>query len=138
MISQYCTKSKFKPIVTLNEKINEDIENERFKPRHHPGIIKPKLISLPEHIVSAISKSIGGNLIKFLHQHQSPPINHFLIYLDTPIKQLIEDGQRLSQYMWSRHAPKEEKEIYRIRKQILSSMLEPMGHKKLSEIGKLL
>lgn len=64
MISQYCTKPKLKPVVTLNDKLNEDLENERLKPRHHPGIVKPKLISVPNDIVSAIEKSIGGNYFK--------------------------------------------------------------------------
>lgn len=52
-----------KPLVTLTEKLNENLENDLLKPRHHPGIIKPKVLSVPDSIVSAIKNTIKGILL---------------------------------------------------------------------------
>lgn len=58
-------------------------------------------------------------------------------YSDTPIKQLIADGEKLTRYLQGRHIPKESRDLHKLRKQLLSDVIEPLGYKKMSEIGTL-
>lgn len=44
-------------------KINEDMEKEIIHPRRHPGVVKPRIVSLPAHIIESIRKSVGGEYL---------------------------------------------------------------------------
>lgn len=46
--------------VNLNEKINDDLEKELYKPKDQPGKTVIKNIELPETIVEAIKTCVDG------------------------------------------------------------------------------
>lgn len=55
--------SMAKPVITLNENVEKDIENEKYKPRRHPGIAQNKTISMPEPILKSLERVIIGKVI---------------------------------------------------------------------------
>jgi hypothetical protein len=44
----------------MDEKVKDDIDNERLKPRKHPGILKLSSCSLPENITKTIQILVEG------------------------------------------------------------------------------
>lgn len=49
--------------MVLDADVAKDIEKELFKPRNHPGVVKPKTVLLPEAFVKAadiITQGISG------------------------------------------------------------------------------
>lgn len=83
------TRNVCKIAVTVDPDLNEKLDKEELKHRHHPGIIKKGTLNVPKHIAQAIEKAIG----------------------DFPIKTLVKDGKVLNQYINSRHPPPETKDI---------------------------
>lgn len=53
---------KTKPTVSLDKKVIDELENEVYKPRQHPGTDKAKVVALPSRIITAIFKSLKGDL----------------------------------------------------------------------------
>lgn len=39
--------------MVLDEDVAKDIEKEVFKPRNHPGVVKPKTVLLPDAFIKA-------------------------------------------------------------------------------------
>lgn len=56
-------KANARPIVSLDKKVSEELEDEKYKPRQHPGIVKSNVIALPSRITASIFKSIKGDTI---------------------------------------------------------------------------
>lgn len=54
---RWCTDVR---AIKLEPKINEDLENEFYKPRHHPGRVSLNHIAVPERIVNAIKLCLEG------------------------------------------------------------------------------
>lgn len=52
--------SSLRPTVILDEEVARDLENEAFKARKHPGIIKPSTISLPPEFINAVDVITQG------------------------------------------------------------------------------
>lgn len=55
---KFCTNAKVQ--VLLDEKINDDLEKEIYKPKSQPGRTTIKNIELPESIVDAIKTCVKG------------------------------------------------------------------------------
>lgn len=49
-----------KPIVSLDENVDNSIKQEAFKPRRHPGIMTPKSVQIPEKLTKAIQIAVEG------------------------------------------------------------------------------
>ncbi|XP_055858662.1 methyltransferase-like protein 17, mitochondrial [Episyrphus balteatus] len=89
LILKSTTRNVCKIAVTVDPDLNEKLDKEELKHRHHPGIIKKGNVNIPKHISKAIERAIG----------------------DFPIKTLVKDGKVLNQYICSRHPPPETKDI---------------------------
>ncbi|XP_037047480.1 methyltransferase-like protein 17, mitochondrial [Bradysia coprophila] len=93
-----------KPIVTLDKKVAEDLESEVFKPRHHPGTDKAKVVTVPPRIVSSIFKSLK----------------------DAPVKGVYRDAQALNRYLKGRHIPPEQNLVKYKRQMIADKLSQTM------------
>lgn len=49
------------PKFKLVDEVEKLIEENKIKPRIHPGIIKKRVTELPEWLVQAIDQSLDGN-----------------------------------------------------------------------------
>lgn len=59
VLIQFCIDAR--PVTAeLQPDIHEQMEKEVYKPRRHPGVMKPRWISLPEHLVKGIRKCLDG------------------------------------------------------------------------------
>lgn len=58
---QYTTNTNVKPKIEADPSLIANIENETYKPRQHPGIIKPRTVSLPPNIMKAIEIILQGS-----------------------------------------------------------------------------
>lgn len=55
--------------------------------------------------------------------------------LDKQISKFIEDGGKFDRYLYARHLPLEQKDVYTAKKKIESDILANMGVRRLSELG---
>lgn len=49
-----------RPAVSLDENVDENIKQEVFKPRKHPGVMTPKLVQVPDKFVRAVHAALEG------------------------------------------------------------------------------
>lgn len=82
--------------VELDKTLQKDLEENSLKPRHHIGRNTLTAPTIPRHILSAILKITG----------------------DFPIKAIVEEGEKLSRYIQSRHLPAEDKKVKERKKEI--------------------
>ncbi|XP_022905054.2 ribosome assembly protein METTL17, mitochondrial [Onthophagus taurus] len=78
-----------KPKVIADENVISNVENQSYKARHHPGIVKLKTVSLPDNIVKAITK----------------------ITADYPIKALVTNSDLLGRHLRYRVPPMESDQL---------------------------
>ncbi|KAJ8922406.1 hypothetical protein NQ315_004352 [Exocentrus adspersus] len=98
-VCQY--SAKIKPVVTTDETVLNDINNSMFKPRKHPGIVKPKTVQLPEEFVKAVVNALE----------------------DRPVKALAADSRKLFLHLKGRNPPIEKEELNRRVEQTKSKVL---------------
>lgn len=85
---QYSTKPKVIP----DENVLNATNNNVYKPRNHPGILKPRIVSLPESFLSAVET----------------------VTTDYSVKQLLEDAKSLQYHLQSKHPPVEDNQLKEI------------------------
>lgn len=61
-----------------------------------------------------------------------------LSFTDNQIPQLVEDGTKLDRYLFSRHIPLEQKEIYLAKKGIEKELLTNVEVHRASELGSIM
>lgn len=94
--------SKPKIKVELDKQLEQDLEKEVIKPRQHYGINKSTTISLPKHILQAITKTVA----------------------DFPMKSIQKEAEMLNRYLKCRQAPAEDSNIKDKIKQIEQQIVE--------------
>lgn len=57
------------------------------------------------------------------------------LILDNQIPQLLEDGAKLDRYLFARHIPLEQKDVYVAKKEIEKDILNKTGVNRASELG---
>lgn len=83
------TSGKIRPLIRLNESVQNSLESGEYKARKHPGINKTATGTLPSEILTALEKTTK----------------------DYPIKTIVAEGQKLSRYLKTRHPPIEQEEL---------------------------
>lgn len=86
--------------VEVDAQVLQKLENEEFKERQHPGVMKFNRTLLPTNINKALEKIVG----------------------DYPIKALVEDCKKLNRFISSRHPPPEAEELNSKLKKIMSEI----------------
>lgn len=51
---------KVRPKVEADVEVLGNINNQIYKPRQHPGIIKPRLVKVPEQFLKSVKKIVEG------------------------------------------------------------------------------
>ncbi|KAF7281056.1 ribosome assembly protein METTL17, mitochondrial [Rhynchophorus ferrugineus] len=99
---RYYSKSAPKPSVIVDHNVLKDIENEVYKPRKHPGIMRTKTVNLPDNFIKAALRATE----------------------DFPVKALIESSDKLSRHLRYRVTPLEKAEykerVHQIQEKILT------------------
>ncbi|KAJ6643438.1 Methyltransferase-like protein 17, mitochondrial [Pseudolycoriella hygida] len=108
------TLKKPKPVVTLDTKVTDELTNEVYKPRQHPGTDRSGVIALPSWTVSAILKSVKDHSVKVLYR----------------------DSQVLSRYLKGRHMPPEENQIKYKRQLIADKLIQKIDIKDEEQFKK--
>lgn len=84
----------------LDESVSNQIDND-LKPRHHPGVMSHKPVSLPEGIKKSISNMLSG---------------------ETPKKQMLREAQPLERYLMGRRVPVEKTEFFDKRHDVMNEV----------------
>ncbi|KAK9710245.1 Mitochondrial small ribosomal subunit Rsm22 [Popillia japonica] len=98
---KYTTNTNVKPKIEADPSLIANIENETYKPRQHPGIIKPRTVSLPPNIMKAIE----------------------IVLQDYPLKKLIHDSDILARHLKGRVPPMEENELRERKSRVLNEVM---------------
>lgn len=110
------------------------MENEIYKPKDHPGRIGLKPVEIPERIHDAIKVCVNGGRSS-VHCFHLPDFLIVCHILDNQIPQLLEDGAKLDRYLFARHIPLEQKDVYVAKKEIEKDILNKTGVNRASELG---
>ncbi|XP_023248592.1 methyltransferase-like protein 17, mitochondrial, partial [Copidosoma floridanum] len=86
----------------LKEEVERLVESEKIKPRHHPGVLKRQMITLPDWVIDAMRLNLE----------------------DTDKKRLFQESQQLSQYLFNRRLPAETQDVKTKYNEIEGKMLE--------------
>lgn len=121
--------------VHLDEKVNKDLENELYKPKAHPGKCRLTPIEVPERIRSAIRTAVDGKKCHSDGSLELVLIPFYCCFSDKQISQFIDEGEKLDRYLFSRHLPQEQKEIYLAKRDIEKEILQREGVQHVSELG---
>uniref|UniRef100_A0A1B6KGD8 Methyltransferase-like protein 17, mitochondrial n=1 Tax=Graphocephala atropunctata TaxID=36148 RepID=A0A1B6KGD8_9HEMI len=92
-------------IPELDPVIRQDIENEKIKPRKHPGIVKFATCPLPDEIVKAIS----------------------IVAQDHPVKTILNDAKMLTNYLFSRHYPWDKEDLRERKESFIDNVKSRIG-----------
>ncbi len=108
----------------MDKKVTDELENEVYKPRQHPGTDKAKVIALPSKLTTAIFKSLKGDLLSdyLIYQSSTLTISIPSIKKDTPLKAVYRDGQVLTRYLKGRHIPPDQMQV-KYKRQIIADKL---------------
>lgn len=101
-----CRKYSSKPIVALSKEVNEDIQNEVYKPRKHPGIVKPRTVVLPDEYINAIQHTCA----------------------DYPLKKIAQDSVDLVNHLQSRVPPMEKDQLKKTHDKLLHQIIAKQRH----------
>lgn len=108
VIRQFAT---VKPIVQLDPNVSDEIDRVSYKPKHHPGRITLKTVTVPKHLITSIY-----NIIE-----------------DYPIKSIIEESKYLARFLLTRQHPLEMHQIQDIEKQIRKDIVSNTDCSHLTE-----
>lgn len=128
---------KQKPKVTFDPQVLQDLEDGRFKPRHHPGVVKHTNYEIPERIRKAILRATGGNIFNIytnlycFHKYFNKKIKFIL---DFPIKSLEADGKALDRYLRARHKPLEYEELEEKRRDLMNKINQEFAINEASNV----
>lgn len=86
--------------VSIDPQVLLQLERDELKPRHHPGIVNLNRTELPPRINSALIKILG----------------------DYSLKTILKEGQKLNNYIRSRHPPPEKAQTDRILNKIVEEI----------------
>ncbi|KAJ8959292.1 hypothetical protein NQ318_021977 [Aromia moschata] len=78
-----------KPMVVADPKVIDNINNNVFKPRKHPGIMEPKTVLIPDTLVKSVINAIE----------------------DYPVKALLANGEILVRHLKGRNPPMEKEQL---------------------------
>lgn len=90
-----------------------DLEQEVFKPRKHPGIIKPTYVELPKQLNDTLKRIVG----------------------DHPVRKVLRDGELLNRYIKSRHPPPSELEVENKKRLIIEEINSKMPLDRLATLS---
>lgn len=90
-----------------------DLEQAVFKPRKHPGIIKPNYVELPKQLSNTLKRIVG----------------------DHPVKKVLRDGELLNRYIKSRHPPPSPLEVENKKKLIIEEINSKMPLDRLATLS---
>jgi ribosomal protein RSM22 (predicted rRNA methylase) len=107
LLFQYTTNSK--PKIVPDESVLSDIDKNVYNPKNHPGIFKPRTVTIPETFIKAVA-----NVLE-----------------DYPAKSLIEDGQKLITHLKGKRPPVEKLERKKIEQDVYNKVLSRHNIPKL-------
>lgn len=84
----------------------KDINNETYKPRNHPGILKPRVVNLPNDLIDAIR----------------------IVTEDYPLKKILGDSIALGHHLKNKRPPVEKTELRKTVKQVTDRVTNQLGH----------
>jgi hypothetical protein len=58
LLFQYTTNSK--PKIVPDESVLSDIDKNVYNPKNHPGIFKPRTVTIPEMFIKAVANVLEG------------------------------------------------------------------------------
>ncbi|KAJ8969435.1 hypothetical protein NQ317_008626 [Molorchus minor] len=88
--------AKVKPAIVPDKHVIDNINNNVFKPKKHPGIMKPKTVLVPETLIKAVVNATE----------------------DSPVKALITNGQYLEKHLKGRVPPMEHAQLRELTQKI--------------------
>lgn len=109
----FCTISKHystKPKLIPDENVLNAINNSVYKPRNHPGVLKPRVVSLPNSFIAAV-------------QH---------VTADHSVKRILEDGKVLHNHLQFKRPPVEDNEMKELTSRAQQKVLSKL--KKVPQI----
>jgi hypothetical protein len=106
-LQNYTTNSK--PKIVPDESVLSDIDKNVYNPKNHPGIFKPRTVTIPEMFIKAVA-----NVLE-----------------DYPAKSLIEDGQKLITHLKGKRPPVEKLERKKIEQDVYNKVLSRHNIPKL-------
>ncbi|KAB0803939.1 hypothetical protein PPYR_00909 [Photinus pyralis] len=100
-----------RPVVQLDSSIPSEIDHLKFKPKHHPGRVTLKPVSIPKHLLKSIENVLS----------------------DYPITSMIEESKYLDRYLQGRQRPLEAFEIKDMEKKIRQGIIDNINKQNMTE-----
>ena len=113
-IFEHLIRCTSKIAVEVDAQVLQKIENEEFKERQHPGVMKFNRTLLPANIGRTLEKVVG----------------------DYPVKALVEDCKKLNRFISSRHPPPEAEELNSKLKKIMAEIDVLMPNEQCENFSK--
>ncbi|CAG9761629.1 unnamed protein product [Ceutorhynchus assimilis] len=104
-LKNFSSSATPKPKVVPDTKVLEDISNQIYKPRLHPGVFKTKTFTVPDTFVKAAIKTLE----------------------DYPVKSLVEAGRKLSSHLTKKVPPLEREELSEHVEKIKQKLIKRYG-----------